>query len=357
MSKAKKTKNQVLQANDPSGVMVRFLVGFLAAFLPITLCQRLAVMFFIIAELPTKRICILTGMCDKVVRQIRNDMKVYPLSSLLTIKKGTGRPCDLAKSENKIKEEIQKKNYFSRQQIVDMIWEKFEIRISLSAVGKYLKKWGFKKLKCGSFPAKADHEKQNSFYEKTLHPLMKKAKKGAVALLFMDASHFVMGCDFLGFVYSLVRRFVATGSGRQRYNVLGAIDFVTKKVLTFTNDEYINAKSVCELLKKIAVEYAGQTVHIIPDNARYQKCKLVTELAAELKINLEFLPSYSPNLNLIERLWKFVKAQIRTVNYTNFKEFKAVIDEALESTTKEKKPEIDRIIGEKVQLFKLKEVA
>ena len=62
------------------------------------------------------------------------------------------------------------------------------------------------------------------------------------ALLFMDASHFVMGCDFLGRVYSRTRRFVKTFSGRRRFNVLGALDFVTGKVLTVTNDSYITGQ-------------------------------------------------------------------------------------------------------------------
>ncbi|MBR5401733.1 MAG: IS630 family transposase [Treponema sp.] len=358
MSKAKKmTKNQIQQANDPQGNIVRFLIGFLTKFLPLTLCQRIAVIFFILADLPTKRICVLTGMSDKVVRKIGNDMKTLPLYSLLTIKKGSGRPCDLEKCEEQIKNELKTKNYFSRQQIADMIWEKFKVRISLSAVGKYLKKWGFKKLKAGSFPAKADPEKQASFYENTLHPLMEKAKNGTIALLFMDASHFVMGCDFLGYVYCLVRRFLATGSGRNRYNVLGALDFVTKKVLTITNEKYINAVAVCDLLKKIADEYKGQIVHIILDNAKYQKCKLVTNLAAELGIILEYIPPYSPNLNLIERLWKFVKAQIRTVTYENFDEFKVAIDRTIDSTTKENKPKIDHLIGEKIQLFNLQKIS
>ncbi|MBQ7586375.1 MAG: transposase, partial [Desulfovibrionaceae bacterium] len=79
------------------------------------------------------------------------------------------------------------------------------------------------------------------------------------------------------------------------------MDFVTKKVITYTNDKYINATSVCELLRSISEANLGKAVHIILDNARYQRCKLVTELAEELGIVLEFLPSYSPNLNLIYR--------------------------------------------------------
>ena len=53
---------------------------------------------------------------------------------------------------------------------------------------------------------------------------------GVISLLFLDASHFVMGCDFLGRIYGKARRFVKTFSGRKRYNVLGAIDYVIKKV-------------------------------------------------------------------------------------------------------------------------------
>ncbi len=60
---------------------------------------------------------------------------------------------------------------------------------------------------------------------------MEKAEEGDVSLLFLDASHFVMGCGFLGRIYGRTRRFVMTFSGRMRYNALGAMDYVTKKVL------------------------------------------------------------------------------------------------------------------------------
>lgn len=146
---------------------------------------------------------------------------------------------------------------------------------------------------------------------------MRKAKRknSANILLFMDASHFVHGCDFLGGVYSKVRRFVRTFSGRQRYNVLGAINFVTKKVHTVTNTTYITATEICQMLRQIASEYAGKKIHIVLDNARYQKCEAVTSLAKQFQIDLVFLPPYSPNLNLIERLWKFTKSKLRVQYY------------------------------------------
>jgi transposase len=180
---------------------------------------------------------------------------------------------------------------------------------------------------------------------------MEQAKGEKITLLFMDASHFVMGCDFLGYIYGKVRRFVKTYSGRKRYNVLSALNFVSKKMTAVANDTYITSTEICDLLKKVALEYAGKPIHIILDNASYQKCALVAELATQLGINLVYIPSYSPNLNLIERLWKFVKAQLRTKYYDDFEVFKNKINSILDSVDKDNKHLTDNLIGEKVQLF------
>ena len=178
-----------------------------------------------------------------------------------------------------------------------------------------------------------------------------KRKNSAHVLLFMDASHFVLGCDFLGGVYSKVRRFVRTFSGRQRYNVLGAVNFITKKVHTVTNTTYITATEICQMLRVVASEYAGKKIHIVLDNAKYQKCEVVTSLARELAIDLVFLPPYSPNLNLIERLWKFTKGKLRVKYYNDFKTFKDTIDSIIRGTDNIFKGQTSRLLGEKIQLF------
>ena len=180
---------------------------------------------------------------------------------------------------------------------------------------------------------------------------MDSAKKGIAELFFLDASHFVMGCDYLGYIYGTVRRFIKTYSGRKRYNVLGALNFISKKVTKVTNDTYITSTQICELLKKVAYEYVGKPIYIVLDNACYQKCKVVQELADQLGINLIYIPVYSPNLNLIERLWKHVKGRLRIKYYDRFDEFLKTIDTIVSSTDKEDKVLIDRLIGERVQLF------
>lgn len=206
-------------------------------------------------------------------------------------------------------------------------------------------------MKCGSLPAKADVKKQRNFYDTVLHPLMEQAKSGKITLLFMDASHFVMGCDFLGYIYGKVRRWIKTYSGRKRYNVLAALNFISKKMTTITNDTYITSAQICDLLTKIALEYAGNPIYVILDNASYQKALLVQELAAQLGVSLVYIPSYSPNLNLIERFWKFAKNKLRTKYYDKFELFQQTINSIVDSSDKHNKISVDQLIGDKVQLF------
>ena len=84
---------------------------------------------------------------------------------------------------------------------------------------------------------------------------------------------------------------------------------------------------------------------------RYQKCETVTSLARELKMDLVYLPPYSPNLNLIERLWKFVKGRLWVKYYGDFGKFREAIDSIIAATDSTFKEQISRLMGERVQLF------
>jgi len=120
---------------------------------------------------------------------------------------------------------------------------------------------------------------------------------------------------FPGRVWSVVRKWVKTACGRQRFNVLGALNFVTKKVETIVNTTYITSTEVIEMLEKLAWNYGGKPIKVILDNARYQRCAVVMATAKRLGIELVFVPTYSPNLNLIERVWKLVKSRALSCSY------------------------------------------
>jgi len=120
-------------------------------------------------------------------------------------------------------------------------------------------------------PAKADPEKQKEFVDQELQPRLDEAQAGKRVVLFMDAAHFVLSA-FLGFLWSVARIFIPAPSGRQRFNLLGALNAITHEMITVTNDTYITAQSVCALLEKIAILYVGLPITIFLDNARYQRC-------------------------------------------------------------------------------------
>jgi transposase len=177
------------------------------------------------------------------------------------------------------------------------------------------------------------------------------ARRGQRVVYFVDASHFVLG-SFLGWLWCFARLFVRAASGRQRHNVLGALNAVTHELLTVVNTTYVTAESVCTLLRQVATQSVRVPMTLVLDNARYQRCALVQGLAKELGIELLFLPSYSPNLNLIERLWKFVKKEVlNSRHHQDFKKFQEAIDNCLAELPTKHRQQLTTLLTHKFQTF------
>ena len=117
-----------------------------------------------------------------------------------------------------------------------------------------------------------------------------------------------------------------SNTGRRRLNLSGMIDILHHKVLIRENTT-LNAESTIQFFKKIENAYpTKRKIHVFCDNARYYKNRLVEEYLKQSKIELHFLPPYSPNLNPIERLWKWMKEQVMyNTYYEEFKSFKDAI--------------------------------
>ena len=200
-------------------------------------------------------------------------------------------------------------------------------------------------------PAKADPDAQTAYLQETLEPRLAEAQAGKRAAFFVDAAHFVLA-PFLGFLWSLTRVFLKAPAGRQRFNVLGALNAITHELITVTNDTYITAESLCLLLKKLAALNLAVPITLFLDNARYQKCARVQTLAASLNIELCYLPPYSPNLNLIERVWKFVKKQsLYSHYYADFAAFKAAIETCIREMPTTHKAALDSLLTLRFQRF------
>lgn len=124
-------------------------------------------------------------------------------------------------------------------------------------------------------------------------------------------------------------------------------------MITVTNQSYINAESVCQMLVKLAALKLDVPITVVLDNARYQKCRVVMILAEVLNIELLYLPSYSPHLNLIERLWKFVRNQcLYSKYYEEFDDFKTAIEACIEKANTTHKKSLETLLSLNFQSFK-----
>jgi transposase len=238
------------------------------------------------------------------------------------------------------------------------IFEHTGICRGLTQVRHFLHRLGLKPRKVAAIPIPPkstleEHVKtQAEFREKQLEPRLEEARQRRRQVLFVDAVHFVHA-SLLGVIWCLARLCIRAASGRKRYNVLAALDAVSHRLIQVSNHSYINAESVCLLLRAVAAAATpGLPITLVLDNARYQKCALVQDLARQLGIELLYLPSYSPNLNLIERVWKFVKAEcLRSTYYANYEEFHTAIQQCLDDLPSKHKAAMDSLLTLNFQTF------
>lgn len=143
----------------------------------------------------------------------------------------------------------------------------------------------------------------------------------------MDAMHQIHtseSCYAWQEKWKLNTKTIFSNTWRKRINITGAYNPISHTVITSIEELNCNIISTKAIFDKIRLEYTDLSipVHIFLDNARYQKANEVQEYAKTLNIILEFLPPYSPNLNLIERFWKFTKKiVVRNKYYEKFDDF------------------------------------
>ena len=192
---------------------------------------------------------------------------------------------------------------------------------------------------------------QAKFLEGELQPRLKAAREGKGHVLFVDAAHFVFG-TFLCWLWSFTRVFVRAASGRQRFNVLGAWNAVANTLTAVTNTTVVNTETMCELLEKIAALGLVGPVTVVLDNAKYQRNAAVQARAKTLGIELSYLPSYSPNLNLIERLWRLIKRRTLYGKYSPaFADFKAAIEQTISDLPTKHADSLQSLMTHNFQMF------
>jgi transposase len=312
--------------------------------------KRCATVYCKALALPHKDIGTFVRVSQPTVRRHLKAYQAGGLAQLTKVNRYTPTS-ELAAHRTALTAEFQAHPPQTVNEAAERIEQKTGLRRSPTQVRQFLKSLGMKRLKVGHIPAKADPAQHAAFLEEKLQPRLAEAQQGQRHVFFMDAAHFVR-MPFVGFLWCFARVFIPALSGRQRLNVLGALHATTHQLVTVINEDYVNAETVMTLLRQMAARFADLPITIVLDNARYQHCRLVMEEAAALGIELLFLPPYSPNLNLIERLWKFVKKSAYTPKYyETFALFKAAIVGCLAEASGKHKPKLASLLTLNFQTF------
>ena len=286
-------------------------------------------------------------------RQVYNYQKAYKTQGVCALTTDIRyRPAsELEAYKDMIKADITANPVATASQACERIALLTGIKRSPTQVRAFMHRLGLKPIKTAAIPAKADPAAQDEFLKTKLEPRIQEAAEGQRALLFMDAAHFVWQL-YIGVLWCIKRIFIPAASGRMRINVLGAYDPIKNELIKIVNRSYITSLEVIKLLERIRAVYHKKTITIVLDNAKYHRCNAVKEKASVLNIELLFLPTYSPNLNLIERLWRYVKKEcLYSKYYKTANEFEAAIESCLGKINNAKKHKMKTLMTLKFQQF------
>lgn len=196
------------------------------------------------------------------------------------------------------------------KEIVALILGKFGVVYTVSGTTDLLHRLGFSYKKPRSIPAKADGEKQEEFVEKL--DLLRENLADNECIYFGDCCHPELNAmPAYGWYPKGEAQSILTNAGRTRHNLIGAVDIdnLSSVVRSYAT---INQHAVLGIIKALENKHPkAKTIFYVVDNARYFHSKKVKNyLKNGSRVRLIFLPSYSPNLNPIERLWKFMHKKI-----------------------------------------------
>lgn len=256
--------------------------------------------------------------------------------------------------EQILKDELVTNLYIDCKSIVAYIKDHFDIEYTVSGVCKILKRLGFVYKKTKIIPANSNPEDQRECAER-IKELIDNLPSDTVVYCLdgVHPTHNTSTCN--GWILKGKEYEMPANSGRQRLNINGAMNAKNPTEVLLDYADSVNAQSTQRLLEQILKKNKNKSeIYLISDNARYYRNKELQEfLRKHQKIKWIFLPPYSPNLNLIERLWRFMKRQVvHGYYYDTFSNYTSAIKDFF-NDIKSHKQELKRLMSIKFHLFNL----
>ena len=268
---------------------------------------------------------------------IRRHIKDYFSSHKLIPENGGSHSHLTVKQTKKLKSHLQEKTYLYVKDICAYVKKTFGVNYSISGMTKWLQANNFRYKKPHGVPAKADKDKQAAFIE--YYEALKKKAGNKEPIYFGDSVHPQHQTHLVqGWILKGERKAIATTARQKRVNYIGALTLSGHR-LTYQKTDKVNTESIIGLMKKLRTHHPGKhKLHLIWDNAGYHRSQKVQDKAKALKIELHYLPPYSPNLNPIERLWKIMHEHVSyNKYYDSFLDFSNATAEFFRHVAKKKK--------------------
>jgi len=215
--------------------------------------------------------------------------------------------------------------YLYVKDIIVYVQSTWSITYSVPGMHNWLQRHDFSYKKPALVPGKANEQQQRAWLEE--YEKLKQSLPPNETICFIDGVHPTHNVQpAYGWIQKGVRKEIPANSGRSRINISGAVDVINQKVLV-QEDQMLNAEATISFFRKIEEAYPEKNkIHVFCDNARYYRNKTVAEYLMTSKVRLHFLPPYSPNLNPIERLWKWMKERVvYNTYYQEFEDFKSAV--------------------------------
>lgn len=175
---------------------------------------------------------------------------------------------------------------------------------------------------------------------------------GQGKVYFLDAAHLLHAAiPSRGWIKRTADAILKTNSGRNRRNILGAYSPDDQSLIHWEGRQSCDAERVAHLLTLIRRANPEMPLLVVLDNAPYNRAPAVTAAAETLGIELLYLPTYSLNLNLIERFWKFLKRKVaRNRSHATFAEFRTAVQQLFQNLPSYR-AELASLLTERFQLF------
>ena len=226
--------------------------------------------------------------------------------------------------EQELTSHLKTNTYQTVKEIILYVTDTYHKNYSIEGMTHLLHRLGFVYKKTKQVPGKVDLVKQEQF--KKEYTVLKQTMSPEDRIYFVDATHPQHNnMPFYGWIYKGATKTIKANSGRKRLNLNGALNLENMDI-TVLSEKTIDTQAMKRLIRELVRKRRAGDIYLIVDNAKYNHSRELKEfLQFYPEVHMIYLPPYSPNLNIIERLWRFFHSKHHDQYFEKFADFEQAV--------------------------------